>query len=209
MSKANAVILLLGAAVGISSPAAAQFDHPPEMRKGGSVDRKFMSTARCLVDGQPSRAEHLLTAEPGSEAESKALLEIVRAAPFCAEDRSMTRAPTTTWRGAIAEAVYIHGSDRARPSSISVASGRPGWLASPGATLFAVAQCAVERAPIEADRLIRTKWRSAEEASAVGDLLPTLRACGNGAKANFDRVSIRGTIAEGLVRAQGAAEGNK
>jgi hypothetical protein len=209
MRNASAAILLFGAAIGISNPAAAQFDHPPEMRKGASVDRKFMSTATCLVDGEATRARQLLTLEPGSEAEGKALLALVRAAPFCAEDRSMTRAPTATWRGAIAEAIYLQGFGRAQLTSTPIGDGRPEWLASPGNTLFAIGRCAAERAPVEADRLMRTKWRSAEEASAVGDLLPTLRACGNGRKADFDRVSIRGTIAEGLVRASGAAEGNK
>ncbi|MEO5493855.1 MAG: hypothetical protein ABIR08_07490 [Sphingomonas sp.] len=195
-------------AIGVAAPtgpACAQSDGPPRMIKGAESDRVLAATAMCVVNGAKEKAARILDIEPSGPATEKAIIGLLQESSFCAPWATVMRTPVVTWRGAIAEALYLKSFGFAPPPEPLTASMAPAWLTSRDYARYAVAQCAALRAPALADRLTRAKRRSPQEVASVNDLLPVLRVCGKGQKVDFDRVTIHGMIAEGLFRARGGA----
>lgn len=185
------------------SVATAQIDAPPEMIKGVSTERLLADAAACLVRGERARAVTVVSVEPGTLAEGRAILSLLDHGALCFGAQRMTKAPDVTWRGAIAEALYLRSFRGDVPVEAAISSSKPQWLLSPQSAGYAVAQCAAARDTAAADRLVRSAWRSEDETRAINAFLPTLNACSNGRKVRFDRVTIHGMVAEGLFRVRG------
>ncbi|MEO6215597.1 MAG: hypothetical protein ABIO86_06175 [Sphingomonas sp.] len=185
------------------SAANAQIDGPPEMIKGASTERLLADAAACLVRGERARAITVVSAEPGTPAADQAVLSLLDHGVLCFGTQRVTKAPTVTWRGAIAEALYLRSFRREAPAAAAISSSNPQWLLSPRSAGYAIAQCAAARDTAAADRLVRAAWRSEDETRAINAFLPTLNACSNGRKVRFDRVTIHGMVAEGLFRVRG------
>ena len=193
----------LSLSIAAGSAASAQIDGPPEMIKGAATERLLADAAACLVRGERARAITVVSVEPGTLAEGQAVISLLDHGALCFGTQQVTRAPNVTWRGAIAEALYLRSFRNDVPVAAASSSSNPQWLPSPGAAGYAVAQCAAARNSVAADRLVRAAWRSEDETRAIDAFLPTLNACSNGRKVRFDRVTIHGMVAEGLFRVRG------
>ena len=197
-------VLAAGATLLVSGAARAQQDGPPEMIKGAATERLMADAAACLVRGERVRAVAVIRTEPRSPAESQAVVALLNKGIFCFGSQTITKAPLVTWRGALAEALYLR-SFRADAGQAAAAAtvDTPQWLQTPRLADYAIAQCAAQRDTVAADRLVRAKWRSEEETRAVNAFLPILKACSYGRRAQFDRVTIHGLVAESLFRMRG------
>ncbi len=200
-AKVGFAALSLSMAAG--SAASAQNDGPPEMIKGAGTERLLADAAACLVRGERARAITVVSAEPETPAANQAVISLLDHGVLCFGTQRVTKAPAVTWRGAIAEALYLRSFRDDVPVEAAVSLSNPPWLLSPRSAGYAVAQCAAARDTVAADRLVRAAWRSEDETRAIDAFLPILNACSNGRKVRFDRVTIHGMVAEGLFRVRG------
>jgi hypothetical protein len=201
----NAAVAAITGTVLLTSavPAAAETIELPMLKKGPKADRALASAAYCIANAAPDRAAGILNLDPQERAATEALLDLFRNQPFCAAGLPTTKAPVITWRGALAEALYLDRFKSPMPGPAAEAARQPEWFATTKQSAYAVAQCAAERSPAAADALVRAKRRSPEELGAVNALLPALRSCGKGRKVDFDRDMIHGLVAEDLFRVRG------
>jgi len=208
VKSALALLLAAGCALGAVAPAHAQADGSAEARKNRDAERITIELMGCLVRSERRQAAEVVRLEPGTEAEGKAFMGLFDSARMCVPRGKKVQAPGINLRGALAEALYLRTF---RDAGTASGVAQPEWLKQPVHSAYAVVQCAAEKEPAAADRLIRTRWHSDEEVAAADALLPTLQACANGRQVNFDRVTLHGLIAEALFRARGglsASEGN-
>lgn len=130
--------------------------------------------AKCIVGGRPNAARALMKTVPASPAEYK-VLDPMMAFGGCL-GRGQLRMPRPLIRGAIAKALYAR--DFAAPPPVTMA--RPDAPRGAGeADLLAadVARCLAERMPGEADRLVRARFATPEEAAAFAPLVAAIPAC--------------------------------
>ncbi|WHU03791.1 hypothetical protein [Sphingomonas sp. NIBR02145] len=208
MKAALAFILAAGCALGAVAPAHAQSDGGAEARKNRDAERNAIELMGCLARSEKRQAAAVIGLEPGSEAEGKAFMGLFDSARMCVPRGKKVNTQGVNLRGMLAEALYVRTFRDAGPAS---GAAQPDWLKQPTHAAYAVVQCAAEKDPVAADRLLRTQWHSPEEVAAADALLPTLQTCANGRQVNFDRVTLHGLIAEALFRARGglsASEGN-
>ena len=191
-------------AMAASGAAQAQRDGPPEMIKGAATERMMADAAACLVRGEHARVLAVMSAEPGSPIEEQAVISLLNNGVSCFGSQTITKAPSATWRGALAEALYLRSFREGRSTPVAATMlDSPQWLSVPRLAGYAIAQCAAAKDIVGADRLVRAPWRSDDETRAVNAFLPVLNACSNGRKVHFDRVTIHGLVAEGLFRVRG------
>ncbi|HEX7694310.1 MAG TPA: hypothetical protein VF409_07455 [Sphingomonas sp.] len=111
-------------------------------------------------------------------------------------------------RGALAERLYLN-SVKATAPILPLTAPVDGSDADLPVG-YAVVRCAVARDPVSADRLVRSKRLSSDEASAGRALAPALNACARGkGRIDMSGTAIHGWAAEALYkqRRPGAAEG--
>ena len=207
--KAALALLTAASTFCMAAPAYAQIqDGEPQMKKNRDAEKIVAELMSCMVRSERDKAVAVIRLEPGSEAEGKAFMAMFDNARMCVPRGKKIDTPGISLRGALAEALYLRSFKVSGPAT---GAAPLAWMKQPLHQAYAIAQCGAERDPAGADALVRTKWHSDEEVTAVNALLPALQACADGRKVNFDRVTVHGLVAEGLFRARGgmsASEGN-
>lgn len=185
------------AIVGLAFPVVAQAQ---------SVD-PVQAFARCVVSGNAAGARDLLAQAPGSGKANAAARKLAEKKSACGARVAKSRLDPELIRGAIAEQLYLTNY-AAAPAALTGAPQPFQGSGDSAQVLYDVSRCATTRDPVAADMLVRSARGSADEKSALQPVIAAVSACTpSGAKIGFNRVQLRGMIAEGLYRTRmGAAQ---
>lgn len=212
-------VLALIFAVAMTAPISAQIPtSTSEIRPNfnddayakGALELKRLS--RCAVERRSGLAETMLESLPSSRSESLIVDTMMNVMVNCIRNfRPAIRVSHVQLRGAIAEEIFLaahpqavdfsalNHSDKSLPSE---------WISSELETpqLSRIvwqdfAQCVVSDAPAEADAILRTTPRSAEEASAIREITQFLGPClGDGSTFKMDAATLRSYLAQAMYR---------
>lgn len=176
----------------------------------GALELKSLSG--CVVARRDGLATTALSSIPGSRDEGLIIDKLMNVMVNCMNSvRPAMRVGYSQLRGAVAEELYLEvypapidftsrdHSDKSLPAE---------WIDGQreGAELREIlwhdfAQCVVSDAPVQADAILRTLPRSAEEGAAIGRIAPFLGPCiGAGSKFTMDAAMLRSYLAQALSR---------
>lgn len=185
--------------------------------------------AQCLVRAAPRDAQMLIDSTPDSEGEKSQFDILFRKHGGClnfgpsiqdrqlaaevslgrtslsqalsqsSRERRQMNFPGRALRGAIAQRLYL-----GMPASKFSASALPGRVDDHDALLpvgYRVVLCATAQDPVSADRLVRSKRLSQEEADASHVFAPALNNCARGkGRVDISGTAIHGWAAEALYK---------
>lgn len=176
----------------------------------GALELKRM--ASCAVERRDGLANSMLESLPGSRSETLIIDKMMDVMVNCMRRlRPAMRVDHEQLRGAVAEELYL----AAHPRPVDFAafdhsdkSLPPEWISSeleaPQLSRIVwqdFAQCVVSDAPMQADAMLRTAPRSAEEAAAIEQIMRYLGPCvGDGSTFKMDAAALRSHVAQALNR---------
>lgn len=213
------VILALLFAIAFSVPVSAQMPTSSSEVRPNFHDDAFVkgalelkSLSRCAIERRNGLANTMLESVPGSHGEGLIVDKMMNVMVNCMTSlRPAMRVDYAQLRGAVAEEIYLAAhpqpvdfaaldhSDKSLPTT---------WISRQleGAELQQViwqdfAQCVASDAPVQADAILRTAPRSAEEDAAIKRIRPFLGPClGAGSKFTMDAASLRSYLAQAINR---------
>lgn len=182
-------------------------------RDGALAVRGF---AACLAEHRNTRSREYLAAPPYSEISQEAVDRIAGRRSSClffSDYRvGLLRMQDQALRGALSEAMYLRDYAEHPPAGLSIMSER--GIAQeefamrmesspdPGQEVIRMfAECLTNRQPTLVDSLMRTEFRSKEEADVMQLLSPSMNPClFEGQQLSIGRENLRFALADALYR---------
>lgn len=171
---------------------------PDSEDEQAQIDLLFQKHSKCMSLGSSIQGAGLAASV------SLGQTSLASAVDQMAKDRRQMVFSRRSLRGAIATRLYLGSTEMASfavplpASPLPVSAGDTDRALPVG---YVVVRCAVERDPISAGRLVRSKRLSAAEADAGRTLAPTLSTCARGrGKVDISGTAIHGWAAEALYK---------
>ncbi len=185
----------MAAIVGIAILTSAQGAGAKSVDLSG--EKIVENFARCAVRGARDDARGLMNVVPFSATERHLMEKFLgkRMGCWTLKKRlfpTSMKVSGNVLRGAIAKQLYL---DETAPMQAGEQLAKSELEGNDPRVEYRVVQCAVSVAPVPADRIVRAKRLSSEEALAANDLKPALNRCAK----NTDKLELSGTAIHGLA----------